>query len=218
MKREEATVSDTGQSDAQKCIYLIHGFASAPKFPSDKASVLEQVFELPVVQLQYDSGADFGSNMDALKQQVVQQPLFFVGTSLGGFYASHLAEWLYAKYACMPIMLNPCHNPAELLRDSAGEHLNFFTGEKFFLREASIASYHELPLMHANLQMPRWILLNLDDALIDAHQTQALFKDQLEVITFPSGGHRFENIASDDVVTALERINSIYFLHGISPE
>ena len=88
----------------------------------------------------------------------------------------------------MPIMLNPYHNPAELLRDSTGKHVNFATGEKIFLSDASVDSYRALPLMHANLQMPRWTLLNLDDELIDADQTKSLFKDQLEVITFPSGG------------------------------
>lgn len=202
----------------KECVYLIHGFASAPKFPSDKVSVLEQVFALPVVQLRYNSGAGFASNMEALKAQVRLPPLFFVGTSLGAFYASHLAEHFYAEHACMPIMLNPCHNPAELLHDSVGEHVNFATGERFFLSDVSVDSYRALPLMHANIQMPRWILLNMDDELIDAEQTQALFKNQLEVMTFPSGGHRFENIGSDDVVSALKCIHCSYFLHGVSAE
>ena len=191
-----------------ECIYLIHGFASAPKYPSDKAAVLEQVFGLPVVQLQYDSGTSFGENIDALKKQVRQLPLFFVGTSLGGFYASKLAEYYYAEHACMPIMLNPCHNPGTVMRGSIGTHSNFATGEDFYLSEEAVNSYRDVVFIDESKVMPRWILLNMDDELIDAKQTQSLYKDKLEVIDFKCGGHRFENIGSDETIAALQRIKN----------
>jgi len=204
------------QYDTDECIYLIHGFASAPKYPSDKASVLEQVFELPVRQLAYDSGASFGDNMEALKAQVSQRPLFFVGTSLGAFYASQLAEFFYAEYSSLPIMLNPCHNPGTVLMGSVGMHTNFATGEDFWLSENAVMSYLDIPFIDNAKIIPRWILLNLDDELIDACETQALYKDKLEVIAFKRGGHRFENIGTDEVIASLEGINNIYFIFGIS--
>jgi len=198
------------------CIYLVHGFASAPKYPSDKASVLEEVFELPVKQLAYNSGGSFSVNMALLQSQVHEPPLFFIGTSLGGFYASKLAEFFYAQHTCMPIMLNPCHNPANVLKTSIGQHTNFATGETFTLSEQAVNSYRDITFIDPSQTMPRWILLNMDDALIDAHQTQALYKNKLEVITFQTGGHRFENIGSDEVREALQRINTCYFLCGVA--
>jgi len=189
----------------QRSIYLIHGFASAPKYPSDKAEALARAFGMPVRQLAYDSGGPFDANLAALQVQLDQPPIYFVGTSLGAFYASRLAE-------CYPhavsILLNPCHNPATILRDFVGYHTNFATGETFEFSEAALASYRDIPMIDRDSPSPRWILLNMDDELIDAHRTLALYRDVAEVVTFRHGGHRFENIASDEVMTALQRIRN----------
>jgi len=202
--------------DNNKCIYLIHGFASAPKHPSEKAAVLEQVFGLSVKQLSYDSAASYQDNFAALKGQVDTEPLFFVGTSLGAFYASRLSELFYEQHAAMPIMLNPCHNPVASLGAHKGMNANFVTGKSFEFTERAIASYRDVPFINTSLIMPRWILLNMDDEQIDAHETQLLYKNTLEVIPFEYGGHRFENIGSKEVITVLERINSSYFIHCVA--
>jgi len=200
------------------CIYLLHGFASAPKYPSDKAAVLERTFELPVQQLSYDSGASFEDNFAVLKGQVKDPPLFFIGTSLGAFYASKLAEFFYVKHASLPIMLNPCHNPNVVLRESIGTHMNFVTNEVFCLSEESVNSYQDVTLIDVTKVMPRWILLNMDDELIDAKETHDLYHDKLELISFTTGGHRFENINSEEVIGALDKINSSYFTFGVANE
>jgi len=189
-------------------IYLIHGFASAPKYPSDKADALARVFGLPVKQLGYDSAATFEDNLAALTAQVDAQPQFFVGTSLGAFYAARLAE-AYDPHIAMPILLNPCHDPATSLKSSAGMHTNFATGNDFELTETAIHSYRGVPFMDTSKAMPGWILLNMDDELIDARETQSLYQDKLDVITFEHGGHRFENIASAEVTAALDRIKRL---------
>jgi len=198
-------------------ICLIHGFASAPKYPSDKADALERVFEMPVKQLGYDSAATFEDNLAALKMQVDAPPLFFVGTSLGAFYAARLAEAYYPKLS-MPILLNPCHNPEAALQSSVGMHTNFATGNDFELTEDAINSYSRVPFIDTSKILPRWILLNMDDELIDAHETQSLYQDKLEVIAFEHGGHRFENIDSVEVTMALDRIKNSWFTTGVTNE
>jgi len=62
-------------------VYLLHGFASAPKYPSDKADVLAAVFGLEVKQIAYDSAAGLVDNMAQLKGQVDVAPHLFVGIS-----------------------------------------------------------------------------------------------------------------------------------------
>jgi len=199
--------------DTDACIYLIHGFASAPKHPSDKADALARVFGLPVKQLGYDSAARFEDNLAALKAQVDAPPQFFVGTSLGAFYAARLAE-AYDPHIAMPILLNPCHDPATSLKSSAGMHTNFATGNDFELTEAAIHSYRGVPFIDASKTLPGWILLNMDDERIDAHETESLYHDKLEVIAFEHGGHRFENIGSAEVTAALVRIKNKVFTAG----
>ncbi|HKI52944.1 MAG TPA: YqiA/YcfP family alpha/beta fold hydrolase [Anaerolineales bacterium] len=198
-------------------IYLLHGFASAPKYPSEKAQVLEQVFELPVKQLCYESGSSFQDNLKALITQVDIAPLFFVGTSLGAFYASRLAEY-FRKQTAMPIMLNPCHNPFAVLKGMVGTHKNFVSGSPFELTDKAVASYRDVPFIDTSIVMPRWILLNRDDELLDALETEDLYRDKLEIMTFEHGGHRFENIVSPEVTSALERINNTYWLNGLTSD
>ena len=200
-----------------ECIYLLHGFASAPKYPSDKADVLERVFGLEVKQLVYDSGATFQKNISALKAQVDARPLFFVGTSLVAFYASKLAE-LFHEQGAMPVLLNPCHNPTTAFQGRAGQYTNFATDECFELDEQAIVSYRDVPFIDRSLIIPRWVLLNLDDELIDAKETQQLYETVLEVFTFEQGGHRFENIGSEQVTTVLDQINNSWFTTGVIPD
>jgi len=69
-----------------------------------------------------------------------------------------------------------------------------------------LASYQGVSLIDASITMPRTILLNMDDERIDSSKTVGLYQDQLHIISFAQGGHRFENIGSDEVLNALSDI------------
>jgi len=188
-------------------IYMIHGFASGAKHPNTKAELFEDVFGLPVQQIEYDSAASFAENMVALHRQVDAVPQIMIGTSLGAFYASQLSEH-YADQVQLLLMLNPCHTPAEILKDAVGTHENFVTGESFEFTHAALRSYAGIPFMDSNIALNRHVLVNLDDDLIDGQRTMDLFGDAVEITSFASGGHRFENLADKEVIG---------FLQGIKP-
>jgi len=187
-------------------VYLLHGFASAPKYPSDKADVFAAVFGLEVKQIAYDSAAGFVDNMAQLKGQVDVAPFLFVGTSLGAFYANKLAEFFYLEFAAASVMLNPCHDPAEMLHGVLGEHINYATDETFTFTEQALVSYQGVSLIDASIAMPRTMLLNMDDELIDSAETILLYQDKLCIFSFAHGGHRFENIANSVVTEALKSL------------
>lgn len=192
------------QTSSKTCVYLLHGFASAPKYPSDKADVLEAVFERPVKQIAYDSAAIFVDNMLQLKAQLDVAPHVFVGTSLGGFYANKVAEFFYSEFTAASIMLNPCHDPAGMLVHALGEHINYATDTTFTFTEQALASYQGVALMDEHVTIPRTMLLNMDDERIDSAKTVRLYQDKLRIYSFAHGGHRFENIASHEVLSALK--------------
>ncbi len=191
----------------ESMIYMIHGFASGAKHPNAKAELFEDVFGLPVQQIGYDSAASFAENMVALHRQVDAVPHIMIGTSLGAFYASQISEH-YAEQVQLLLMLNPCHSPAEILKHAVGEHENFVTGESFEFTHAALQSYAGIPFMDSNMALNRHVLVNLDDDLIDGQRTMDLFGDIVEVTSFASGGHRFENLADKEVTG---------FLQGIKP-
>jgi len=186
-------------------IYMIHGFASGPKHPNEKADIFEKVFGLPVTQIAYDSAATFAENMIVLRKQITTKPVIIIGTSLGAFYASKLAE-VYAEQVELLLMLNPCHTPSEILKHAVGEHENFATGESFVFTEDVLQSYASEAFVNPRLSLNRQVILNMDDDLIDSQHTIDLFADVLDTTSFQAGGHRFENLGSSEVMDALNSI------------
>lgn len=107
----------------------IHGFNSSPA--SSKANLLKARMEA------LGRGADFAA--PALPHSPAQAAvlldelarrhpgLALVGSSLGGYYATWLAE----KHDLKAVLLNPAVRPYELLKDHIGPQQNFHTGERY---------------------------------------------------------------------------------------
>jgi uncharacterized protein len=109
-------------------IYL-HGFASSPE--SAKAKMLGQWFA------DRGRGADFASPplpispaevMRMFVESIHLQPGdTLIGSSLGGFYATVLAE----RYGCSAVLLNPVVHAARDLATKVGTNLGYHDGQKF---------------------------------------------------------------------------------------
>jgi len=192
---------------SEEMIYMIHGFASGPKYPNEKAAVFEKVFGLPVKQIVYDSAATFAENIVALRKQIESTPKIIIGTSLGAFYASKLAED-YAGQVRLLLLLNPCHTPSDILKHAVGAHESFATGESFVFTEHALQSYAKEAFVNPKLCLNRQVMLNMDDDLIDSQRTIDLFADVLDITSFEIGGHRFENIGSNEVMDALKNMKA----------
>jgi predicted esterase YcpF (UPF0227 family) len=63
-----------------------------------------------------------------------------VGSSLGGYYATWLAE----KHDLKAALLNPAVRPWELLKDYAGPQQNLYTGERYELTLRDVEELREL--------------------------------------------------------------------------
>src|SRR5690606_35588497 len=66
--------------------------------------------------------------------------LTLVGSSLGGHYATWLAE----RHGVRAVLVNPAIRPAELLAAALGEQTNLYTGEKYELTPAHLAQLRAL--------------------------------------------------------------------------
>ena len=107
-----------------------------------------------------------------------------VGSSLGGHYASHLAE----KYDLPAVLINP----ATIARLDAGkfigEHANFHSGERF-----TFTAEHARQLQ-AQVAVPTperyWLLLETGDAVLDYRQAQDFWFGCRQSV-FEGGDHSF---------------------------
>ena len=114
-------------------IVYLHGFNSSPQ--SHKAQVLRRYLEERGRGAQFACPALPPLASDALREierALPQKPLCFVGSSLGGFYATYLAENLGVR----AVLINPAGNPrGTRIFGPVGRELR----ERAFMRIVSLA-------------------------------------------------------------------------------
>ena len=136
-------------------LIYIHGFNSSPA--SYKAALLQKRMEalgrgaefvaptLPV------SPARVAALLDDLAGRHPGAAL--VGSSLGGYYATWLAE----KHGLNAVLLNPAVRPYDLLKDHVGPQQNLYTGERYELTERDVSELRELEV--AAVTPSRYLLI-----------------------------------------------------------
>jgi predicted esterase YcpF (UPF0227 family) len=171
-------------------IYL-HGFNSAFDPDNVKVRALAQVYQLH--PLTYDSFAPFDEVMEFLTTQADSlgaAGLKVVGTSLGGFFAAHLAS----RLGLPAVVINPCYDPHAMLDKYVGQEFpNFKTGVVRTLTPATGRSYAGRSVANLGFQQAPLVLLDAADELLDSAAT-ARELGHFPVHVFPGGSHRFEHI------------------------
>lgn len=124
-------------------IYL-HGFNSSAQ--SHKAQVLAGYLQAHGLGARYACpvlpplAGEAIKAIEAVVARHAGKPLCFVGSSLGGYYATHLAE----KHAARAVLLNPAIDPHVGLRDFLGMQKNLHTGEPYELTAAHLQAWERL--------------------------------------------------------------------------
>ena len=86
-----------------------------------------------------------------------------VGSSLGGFYATYLAE----KYGWKAVLVNPAVHVHRLLRNVLGPQINWYTGERWVLTEAHLAELEAMDLAQISQPSRYLLLLQTADEVLD---------------------------------------------------
>lgn len=177
-------------------IVYLHGFRSSPA--SVKAQqMLAAVAALPrahrpvlhVPFLDQGPAASIAKLRAWIEAQVAdpKRDLTLVGSSLGGFYATGLAERLGAK----SVAINPAIRPWEDLRPWIGPQANLHTGAVF---EVTSAHFHELrELAVARLSDPsrHWLLVQAGDDVLDYREAIAFYAGAWQTLE-GGGDHTFQ--------------------------
>lgn len=136
-------------------LIYIHGFNSSPA--SHKAQLLKarlealgrgKEFAAPALP---HSPAQAAALLDALAARNPGAAL--VGSSLGGYYATYLAE----KHDLKAVLLNPAVRPYELLAPLVGRQKNFHTAEEYDFTTQHVAELRSLEV--ERITPERYLLL-----------------------------------------------------------
>ncbi|MGK0247363.1 MAG: putative esterase YcpF (UPF0227 family) [Oleispira sp.] len=176
------------------CVYL-HGFLSSPK--SKKAQELMQFFadhqmqhQLCVPTLSFEPSVAIQQAQNAihkLKQQQGVDQVFVMGSSLGGFYATYIAEQENIK----AVLINPAVRPYELFDKYLGPNQHFYDGKTYMLELKHIEQLQALNIEELNRPSDQLLLLQTGDETLDYRLALEKYNDCPSVIE-PGGNHSYE--------------------------
>lgn len=172
-------------------ILYVHGFnSSAQSFKArligERLAALGRAAEFVCPDLDHRPARAIAQ----LESVIMRYPAAaLVGSSLGGFYATHLAE----KHGLRAVLVNPAVRPYDLLRDFVGPQCNIYTGEEYAFTEQHLAELRalEVPRISAGRYL---LLVTTGDEVLDYRRATECYAG-CEQVVIEGGDHGFGNFA-----------------------
>jgi predicted esterase YcpF (UPF0227 family) len=128
--------------------------------------------------------------------------LTFVGSSLGGFYATFLAE----RYGAKAVLINPAIRPAKSLAAYVGPQRNPVTGETYELTLDHLAELEAFRVVRVTQPRRYLLLVQSGDELLDWRQAVAFYGGAWQSVQ-GGGDHAFQRF--DQEIAPILRFSSI---------
>ena len=175
-------------------IIYLHGFRSAPA--SHKAQTLQRRME------ELDLGHAFWCEqlshipsraITLIDNAIVEARQRFpdvaptlIGSSLGGYYATFLAE----RHKLRAIVVNPAVLAPLTLEPWTGIQTNLYTGESFDFTPAHVAELRALDISRISDPSRYWLLAEKGDEVLDWRHAEASYRGARQTI-LEGGDHGF---------------------------
>lgn len=183
-------------ADTELHILYLHGFLSSPQSTKARQTVeyCEQrsMADAITVPLMLDGPAATIEQLEAIVADLPTQKLGLMGSSLGGYYATYLAE----KFNLPAVLINPAVQPFELWEEHLGEHRNYYVDHIHQVTREHIDELRALycsPLRRAENFM---VLLQTGDEVLDYRLAAEKFANSRVEIQ-QGGDHSFQNFDAE---------------------
>lgn len=188
-------------------IVYLHGFNSSPR--SHKASWLGEQLARRGLADKYACPALPHRPREAIaliESEMARHPgadFTFIGSSLGGFYATYLAE----QYDARAVLLNPAVDPHTGLRASLGPQQNLYTGARYELTERHLAEWASL--WQPAITPARYLLLvETGDEVLDYRRAVARYAGCRQIV-IEGGDHSLKSFPEHlDAILGFARLES----------
>lgn len=176
-------------------IVYLHGFRSSPQSVKAQAMV-RAVATLPadrrpalvVPDLGHAPGAAIArvrGLIDAHRSP--DAPLAFIGSSLGGYYATHLAE----RFGARAVLINPAVRPFDDLAPYRGTQTNMYSGERFEVTDAHFAELRALAVPRITRPDRYFLLVQSGDEVLDWREAVTHYAGAWQYVQ-GGGDHAFQ--------------------------
>jgi predicted esterase YcpF (UPF0227 family) len=175
-------------------ILYLHGFRSSPK--SFKARLIGERMQALGLGAEYGCPQLSASPREAialasqLAQRVPADALTVVGSSLGGFYATWLAEHL----GCRAVLLNPAVKPPRDLEQYVGVTTAYHSDEPFEFKHHYIDELKALAVDRITRPQRYFLIAATGDEVLDWREMTAHYPDARQRI-IDGGDHGLSDFA-----------------------
>jgi len=128
---------------------------------------MPDILEIPA--LSYDPGVAMNQLLTIVnthQQHNSMRPLCFIGSSLGGYYATWLAE----KFDSRVVLVNPAVKPYELFNNYLGYNRNIYTGEEYILSLEHVEQLKQYEVKEITKPDRYLLMLQTGDETLDYKQ------------------------------------------------
>jgi predicted esterase YcpF (UPF0227 family) len=187
---------------ATPVIVYLHGLNSSPASVKARklvafAATLAQppvVHVPPLATWPSDAIADVRSWLDA---NVGAAPIAFIGSSLGGYYATWLAE----RYDAHAVLINPAIRPYEQLEAYLGTQRNLYSGELWQLTRAHFDDLARFRVARITRPERYFLLVRSGDEVLDWREAVVHYAGARQFVA-AGGTHGWEDI-DDELISML---------------
>ena len=173
-------------------ILYLHGFNSSPQ--SHKARLLQEYMQrqglgdyIEIPEIPPVPAEAIGLLHKQAEEIQQEQGLAVAGSSLGGFYATWLAE----KFNCPAVLINPAVKPHELLARYLGQNINYYTAESWTLDQVHIEQFRELYIEKITQPERYLLMLQTGDETLDYRDAVEKYAECPSIIE-QGGSHEFD--------------------------
>jgi uncharacterized protein len=175
-------------------IVYLHGLNSAPQSVKARAlgaaiaGLSEEIRPEYFVPRLHHRPAQAMHDVTALIEASARHSLTLVGSSLGGFYATHLAQ----RYDARAVLINPSLRPYSDLERYLGPQRNEYTGEKYELTREHFAQLRDFAISRVTRPERYMLLVQSGDEVLDWREAVAYFGGAWQYVQ-GGGDHGFQN-------------------------
>lgn len=189
-------------------LLYLHGFGSSPA--SNKARLMASTVASRHPQVVWACPALQASPHQAMTQVLAlvadwpRETMSVVGSSLGGFYATWLAE----RLGCKAVLLNPAVHPARDLAAYIGENKLWHTPEQSFLFDlAYVGELQSQEVAHISHPERYFAIIAKGDEVLDWREMTGHYPGVVTQL-LPAGDHALSDFAQhlDEVLAFLNLV------------
>ncbi|MGH8729796.1 MAG: YqiA/YcfP family alpha/beta fold hydrolase, partial [Burkholderiales bacterium] len=112
----------------------------------------------------------------------------FIGSSLGGYYATYIAE----RYRLKAALINPAVRPYQLLKNFLGPQKNLYTGEEFVVTENHLETLRQIDVARISDPARYLVLLASGDEVLDHREALAKYRGAKQIV-IDGGDHSLQS-------------------------